>query len=136
MIPTFRNATFHRAPTLGFIAFACLHPMASTFGAETTSPTGTAEASVDMDGNTTTLADAVLAKSPVSYSTEQTKRGKKKYKKECQECHGDNLKGGDKLSIFVTCAKAPVDREPKFSDVAVTSRVAVPVFIFIFSPQY
>ena len=31
---------------------------------------------------------------PVSYSSEQADRGKKKYIKECVDCHGENLKGG------------------------------------------
>lgn len=31
---------------------------------------------------------------PVSYASEQADRGAKKYEKECEECHGDDLKGG------------------------------------------
>ena len=31
---------------------------------------------------------------PVTFSKEQSEAGEKRYKKDCQECHGDNLKGG------------------------------------------
>ena len=31
---------------------------------------------------------------PVTFSSEQSEAGEKRYKKDCQECHGDNLKGG------------------------------------------
>lgn len=31
---------------------------------------------------------------PVSYASNQADRGKKRYEKECLDCHGQNLKGG------------------------------------------
>lgn len=31
---------------------------------------------------------------PVSYGADQAARGEKKYLSECEECHGDDLKGG------------------------------------------
>ncbi len=34
------------------------------------------------------------AEAPVSYATEQADRGEEKYRKECSDCHGDDLKGG------------------------------------------
>lgn len=35
-----------------------------------------------------------IAEAPVSYATEQADRGEEKYRKECADCHGDDLKGG------------------------------------------
>jgi mono/diheme cytochrome c family protein len=39
-------------------------------------------------------ADAGVAQSPVSYSSAQADRGEVRYKSECDECHGDDLRGG------------------------------------------
>lgn len=39
-------------------------------------------------------ADAVPVESPVTYSTEQADRGERRYERDCEECHGDDLKGG------------------------------------------
>jgi mono/diheme cytochrome c family protein len=32
--------------------------------------------------------------SPVSYSSEQAERGEKQFKRDCEECHGEDLRGG------------------------------------------
>ena len=37
---------------------------------------------------------ATEVQTPVSYSSEQADRGETKYEKECEDCHGDDLKGG------------------------------------------
>ena len=42
----------------------------------------------------TSGADTASVGKPVSYAADQADRGEKKYKKECLECHGKNLKGG------------------------------------------
>lgn len=39
-------------------------------------------------------ANPIPAKRPVSYSAEQADRGESRYTKDCEECHGDDLKGG------------------------------------------
>lgn len=76
------NRTIHGslgglALALGFVAFSWLIPSASTSSAETALVAGTAS-----------------LERPVSYADDQADRGKKKYEKECLECHGKNLKGG------------------------------------------
>jgi len=38
--------------------------------------------------------DAMAEERPVSYSAEQSDRGKELYMKECEDCHGKDLKGG------------------------------------------
>jgi cytochrome c2 len=40
------------------------------------------------------LAVAATDQRPVSYSTEQADRGQNRYKRECEECHGEDLGGG------------------------------------------
>lgn len=55
-------------------------------------------------GNATTLirpeppqidpSEAEPEERPVSYTNEQAERGKKEYARECEECHGDDLRGG------------------------------------------
>jgi len=39
-------------------------------------------------------AAAVPAERPVSYASDQADRGEDRYQKDCEECHGDDLKGG------------------------------------------
>jgi mono/diheme cytochrome c family protein len=85
------SPTARRRLAIGVVALACLAPTASSFGQDASKP---AASSVDMDGKTVATANPAAISTPVSYSSAQSKRGKKKYKKECQECHGDNLKGG------------------------------------------
>jgi|GEM_PF-4168966 mono/diheme cytochrome c family protein len=46
-------------------------------------------------GAVATSASSVAAsEKPVSYGAEQAARGEAKYLSECEECHGDDLKGG------------------------------------------
>lgn len=93
------NPTIHRplgglALALGLVAGVWLIPSASTSGAETALPAGTATAVAEP--SLIQLAQAATAplERPVSYTPDQADRGKKKYEKECLECHGKNLKGG------------------------------------------
>lgn len=46
------------------------------------------------EGEDDPQADGEAVESPVSYSTEQADRGKERYESECEECHGDDLRGG------------------------------------------
>lgn len=39
-------------------------------------------------------AGAEPAERPVSYAADQADRGEGRYRKDCEECHGDDLKGG------------------------------------------
>jgi mono/diheme cytochrome c family protein len=39
-------------------------------------------------------AEAAPVEHPVSYEPEQAERGEGRYKKECGECHGEDLRGG------------------------------------------
>jgi len=39
-------------------------------------------------------AQAETVTSPVSYSSEQADRGETRYARDCEECHGDDLRGG------------------------------------------
>lgn len=39
-------------------------------------------------------ASAPAAEKPVHYSSEQADRGEDRYLRDCEECHGDDLKGG------------------------------------------
>ena len=42
----------------------------------------------------TAQSSAEPVERPVSYSSEQADRGKKRYIRDCVDCHGENLKGG------------------------------------------
>ncbi len=93
------NPTIHRpvgrlALALGLVAGAWLIPSASTSGAETALPAGTATAVAEPNLIQLAQADTAPVERPVSYAPDQADRGKKKYEKECQVCHGDDLKGG------------------------------------------
>ncbi len=39
-------------------------------------------------------ADATTQERPVSYTSEQSDRGKEQFQKDCEDCHGKDLKGG------------------------------------------
>ena len=87
------NPTIHRpagrlALALGLVAGAWLIPSASTSGAETALPAGTATAVAEPNLIQLAQADTAPVERPVSYAPDQADRGKKKYEKECQECHG------------------------------------------------
>ena len=95
------NPTVHRpagrlALAFGLVAAAWLIPSASssTPGVERFLPAGAAAAGAEPDRIQLAQAGAVPVARPVSYSSDQADRGEDRYEKECQECHGDDLKGG------------------------------------------
>ena len=57
-------------------------------------PTESAAAPVEEPAEEAVEAKPPRVLIPVTFSDEQSSRGEKRYKKDCQECHGDNLKGG------------------------------------------
>lgn len=67
---------------------------ASTLGAQTFSSTAVATAAAIPDRIHLAQAAAAPADRPVSYSPEQVDRGKKIYDRECEDCHGGDLRGG------------------------------------------
>jgi mono/diheme cytochrome c family protein len=86
------NAIFTAARpalALGLFAGAALILSASPPDAETSLPAATAAAPEHI-----VLAQADAAETPVTYSAEQADRGEGRFKKECGECHGEDLRGG------------------------------------------
>jgi mono/diheme cytochrome c family protein len=79
---------------LGLVVGAWLVPSASTAGVEAFLPAGAATAEAEPDRILLAQADAAPVESPVSYSSDQADRGGEKYENDCEECHGDDLKGG------------------------------------------
>ena len=63
-------------------------------GAETVLPAGAGAAAADPDRIQLAQAEAAPVESPVTFSGEQADRGEARYDSECQECHGDDLRGG------------------------------------------
>ena len=57
-------------------------------------PGGAAESASEDTSEPEMAKEQVLATIQVSYASDQADRGKKRYKKDCLECHGDDLKGG------------------------------------------
>jgi mono/diheme cytochrome c family protein len=64
--------------------------LASPLGVETPLPESAVPAAVEPEPIPLAQADAV----PVSYSSDQADRGEERYKSQCAECHGDDLRGG------------------------------------------
>jgi mono/diheme cytochrome c family protein len=81
------NFAIHSAARLalasGVVACAWLMPAGPTPGAATAAEPGLVR-----------LAQADAGGSPVSYTAEQAEKGEKRFKSDCVECHGDDLKGG------------------------------------------
>lgn len=92
MIPTIRRALGHLALAVTLVGGAGLVPSTSTAGIETSLPPGQAAPPVTQEE--IVLAQAVAALTRASYSREQSDRGEKSYKRECEECHGKDLRGG------------------------------------------
>lgn len=70
MLPIVRSAAPRLALAAGFLCGACLSlPLSAHAQDETTT-------------------------SPVSYSSEQADRGETRYARDCEDCHGDDLRGG------------------------------------------
>ena len=87
------------APAAGIVAGALMIFSASMLSAsssdvELTSPAGAAIAKAETGLVQLAQADAVPVERPVSYSSDQADRGEDRYERDCQECHGDDLKGG------------------------------------------
>lgn len=79
---------------LGLVAGAWVIPSASIPGVETPPQAGTFNISAEPERLVLAQADAVPVEMPVSYSSDQVGRGEERYTRECEECHGDDLKGG------------------------------------------
>jgi mono/diheme cytochrome c family protein len=92
------NSAIHAAARLalasGLVAGAWLIPSAPTLGVEPLSPAGAAPAAAGPDHIRLAQADAAPAERPVSYSSEQADRGEERYTSACEECHGEDLRGG------------------------------------------
>lgn len=91
--------TLHRpcarlALGLGLFASAWLIPSAFTVDAATSLPAGAATEAAEPKHVQLAQADAAPVESPVSFSSDQAERGEEEYESECEECHGDDLKGG------------------------------------------
>jgi mono/diheme cytochrome c family protein len=92
------NSAIHAAArlvlALGTVVGAWLIPSASTPAAEPLSAAGAAAAAAEPDHIHLAQADAAPVERPVSYSSEQADRGEERYASDCEECHGDDLRGG------------------------------------------
>ena len=60
----------------------------------TLGPEGSLETASEDTPKPEMAKEQVLAAIQVSYASDQADRGEKRYKKDCLECHGDDLKGG------------------------------------------
>jgi mono/diheme cytochrome c family protein len=94
MNPIIHGAAARLALAVGLAAGAGLVPSASTAGAEPlpgvlAAPWDTGPARIHL-----AQAEADPGESPVSYASDQADRGEDRYKSECEECHGDDLRGG------------------------------------------
>ena len=94
MKPTTYGPAARLGLALGLVAGAWLIPSASTSGVETPRPAGTANAAAGPEPLVLAQGDAVPVATPVSYSSEQADRGEERYTSDCEECHGDDLRGG------------------------------------------
>ena len=99
MKPCNRSASTHLARTLGLVVGAWLILPSSALSAGVpgdgaASPAGDPIAASEPKRPDLAQADAAPVERPVSFSSEQADRGKEKYQSECEECHGDDLRGG------------------------------------------
>lgn len=67
---------------------------ASTSGVAAPAAAGTANAAIGPGRIYLAQADGGPAERPVSYAPDQADKGAERYAKDCQECHGDDLRGG------------------------------------------
>lgn len=75
-------------------AFAALSLSALAADAQAVVPNDAPEASFGAERPLLVQSKPEPVERPVSYTNDQAKRGEKRYKKDCQECHGKDLKGG------------------------------------------
>jgi mono/diheme cytochrome c family protein len=94
MKPTAYGPAARLTVTLGLVAGAWLIPLASTAGVESFSPAGDAPAAAGPERIHLAQAGTVPVERPISYASDQADRGEERYKRDCEECHGDDLKGG------------------------------------------
>lgn len=92
------------ALALGLAAGAALIASAST--------AGTATAVAGPERIHLAQASPAPAERPVSYSAEQADRGEDQYESQCEECHGDDLRGG----LIGGAPLRGVSFEQKFAD--------------------
>ena len=93
------NPTTHRparrlALAFGLVAAAWPIPSASTPGIGMVSEFGAKAEAAEPDRIYLAQASAARVETPVSFASDQADRGKKRYAKDCEECHGKSLKGG------------------------------------------
>lgn len=91
MIPTTRRAAANLALAVTLVGAAASISSASAASVETLS-TGAAPAAAAQNG--IVLAQAGAPARRVSFTAEQADRGAKNYKRDCEECHGKDLRGG------------------------------------------
>ena len=91
MRPTKNGPAARMALAFGLVG-AWLMLSASTSVIAPTLSDGAAPAATSLDQ--LLLAQADVAGTPVSFTVDQTDRGEERFKRDCQECHGDDLKGG------------------------------------------
>jgi S-disulfanyl-L-cysteine oxidoreductase SoxD len=84
MKPTIHDSAARLALALGLVAGASVIPSGSTSAAAEPGPERIYLAQA--------AADPV--ESAVSYASDQADRGEERYTRDCEECHGDDLKGG------------------------------------------
>ena len=82
------------ALSAGLVATTWLVTSAEAPNAATPVPTGVAAVAAAPDHAQLVQADATPAERPVSFSTDQADRGEEEFEDECEECHGDDLRGG------------------------------------------
>lgn len=92
MYPCIRGPAARIALAFGLAAGAGVHLSAPALGFETALPAETAGPAIAADR--ILLAQAEPETRPVSYSSEQAARGEDRYASDCEECHGDDLRGG------------------------------------------
>lgn len=78
----------------GLAAAVWLTPSVSTSGVEVPPPSAAGFVASEPAVIHLAQADASAADRPVSYSMDQADRGEERYTKDCEECHGDDLRGG------------------------------------------
>jgi mono/diheme cytochrome c family protein len=93
MNPTIHRPAARLALALGLVAGAWLILSAFVPG-QAPLLAGSAPAATEPDRIIVAQADAVPVARPVSYSSDQADRGRKRFESSCAECHGDDLKGG------------------------------------------
>ncbi|MCD7061392.1 c-type cytochrome [Pelagibacterium xiamenense] len=91
MYPIIRGAIARTAFTSALVAGALLSLSATVQGFDATAPAEGAGGATQPDRILLAQADTTA---PVSYSREQAARGEDRYASECEECHGDDLRGG------------------------------------------